>query len=167
MVNAQTANALSAVEAARKIRDGTLSSVDLVKACLARIDETDGQLKAWTHLDAEHALSQAGEMDKCLDNFFDLLQAHWTFLDDMTQAAKDAGLGKEFSSKHFMRCFRYRLYKLRPSESSMQADVYKNRYTEIFVSLMENATEHGGAQLELPAEAVVAGGNGEEQVYGN
>ena len=57
------ANALSAVEAARKIRDGTLSSIDLVKACLARIDETDGQLKAWTHLDAEHALSQAGEMD--------------------------------------------------------------------------------------------------------
>ena len=57
------ANALSAVEAARKIRDGTLSSIDLVKACLARIDETDGQLKAWTHLDAEHALAQAGEMD--------------------------------------------------------------------------------------------------------
>ncbi len=57
------ANALSAVEAARRIRGGTLSSVDLVKACLARIDETDGQLKAWTHLDAEHALSQAEELD--------------------------------------------------------------------------------------------------------
>jgi len=57
------ANALSAVEAARKIRAGTLSSVDLVKACLARIEATDGQLKAWVHLDADHALDQAGEMD--------------------------------------------------------------------------------------------------------
>ncbi|MFQ5566416.1 MAG: amidase [Paracoccaceae bacterium] len=56
-------NALSAVEAARKIRAGTLSSVALVKACLARIDETDGQLKAWAHLDREHALDQAEEMD--------------------------------------------------------------------------------------------------------
>ena len=56
-------NALSAVEAARKIRAGSLSSADLVKACLARIDETDGQLKAWVHLDPEHALAQAEEMD--------------------------------------------------------------------------------------------------------
>jgi len=63
VANAQSANALSAVDAARKILAGTLSSVDLVKSCLARIDETDGQLKAWAHLDAEHALSQAGEMD--------------------------------------------------------------------------------------------------------
>jgi Asp-tRNA(Asn)/Glu-tRNA(Gln) amidotransferase A subunit family amidase len=46
-----------------KIRAGSLSSVDLVKACLARIDETDGQLKAWVHLDPEYALNQAEAMD--------------------------------------------------------------------------------------------------------
>ncbi len=56
-------NALSAVEAAAKISKGVLSSVDLVKACLARIDESEGQLHAWAHLDAEHALAQAEEMD--------------------------------------------------------------------------------------------------------
>ena len=56
-------NAFSAVEAARKIRDGILTSVDLVKACLARIDQTDGQLKAWAHLNPEHALKQAEELD--------------------------------------------------------------------------------------------------------
>lgn len=56
-------NALSAVEAADKIRKGSLSSVDLVKACLARIDETEGQLHAWAHIDADHALAQAEEMD--------------------------------------------------------------------------------------------------------
>ena len=56
-------NALSAFDAARKIKEGSLASVDLVKACLARIDETDGQLKAWVHLDREHALAQAEEMD--------------------------------------------------------------------------------------------------------
>lgn len=56
-------NALSAVEAADKIRKGSLSSVDLVKACLARIDETEGQLHAWAHIGADHALAQAEEMD--------------------------------------------------------------------------------------------------------
>jgi Asp-tRNA(Asn)/Glu-tRNA(Gln) amidotransferase A subunit family amidase len=54
---------LSAVEAAGKIGAGALSSVDLVKACLARIDETEGQLKAWAHLDPAYALRQAEELD--------------------------------------------------------------------------------------------------------
>ncbi len=54
---------LSASDAASKVRLGVLTSVDLVKACLARIDETDGQLKAWAHLDADYALAQAAEMD--------------------------------------------------------------------------------------------------------
>ncbi len=57
-------NALSAVDAARKIKDGEVKSVDLVKACLGRIEETDGQLKAWAHIDAEQALAQAEEMDQ-------------------------------------------------------------------------------------------------------
>ncbi len=56
-------NTLSATEAARQIREGRLSSVDLVKACLARIDETDGAIKAWAHIDAKGALARAGEMD--------------------------------------------------------------------------------------------------------
>ncbi|HSF95286.1 MAG TPA: amidase [Thermohalobaculum sp.] len=60
---ATPANALSAVEAADRIRDGRLSSVDLVKACLDRIAETDGTLKAWAHLDPEHALARAAERD--------------------------------------------------------------------------------------------------------
>ncbi|WP_346907559.1 amidase [uncultured Roseibium sp.] len=54
---------LSASEAARKIRAGLLTSTDLVSACLERIDETDGQLKAWAHLDRDKALAEAGEMD--------------------------------------------------------------------------------------------------------
>ena len=57
-------NALSATEAARKIREGKLTSVDLVKACLKRIDETDGQLHAWAYLDADQALAQAAELDQ-------------------------------------------------------------------------------------------------------
>ncbi len=57
-------NALSACDAARKIKEGSLTSVDLVKSCLTRIDESDGQLKAWQHLDRDHALAQAEEMDK-------------------------------------------------------------------------------------------------------
>lgn len=56
-------NALSAVEAARRIRAGSLSSVDLVTACLAQIDKTDGTIKAWAYIDREGALAQAAEMD--------------------------------------------------------------------------------------------------------
>ena len=57
-------NAVSACDAARKIKDGSLSSVNLVGACLARIKATDDQLKAWVHLDPDHALDQAAEMDR-------------------------------------------------------------------------------------------------------
>jgi Asp-tRNA(Asn)/Glu-tRNA(Gln) amidotransferase A subunit family amidase len=34
-----------------------------VKACLARVDETEGELQAWTYLDPEHALAQARAAD--------------------------------------------------------------------------------------------------------
>jgi len=57
-------NALSAIEAARKIREGKLTSVELVKACLKRIEDTDGQLHAWAYLNPELALAQAAEMDQ-------------------------------------------------------------------------------------------------------
>jgi Asp-tRNA(Asn)/Glu-tRNA(Gln) amidotransferase A subunit family amidase len=56
-------NTLSATEAARHIREGRLSSVDLVKACLARIDETDGEIKAWVYVDSDGALDMAEAMD--------------------------------------------------------------------------------------------------------
>jgi Asp-tRNA(Asn)/Glu-tRNA(Gln) amidotransferase A subunit family amidase len=62
MANAP-ANTLSAVEAADRIRDGRLSSVDLVGACLDQIAETDGTLRAWAHLDRDLALAQAAELD--------------------------------------------------------------------------------------------------------
>ena len=55
---------LSASEAARLIRDGVISSEQFVEACLARIREVDGQVRAWTFLDPEHALAQARAADK-------------------------------------------------------------------------------------------------------
>lgn len=56
-------NVLPALDAVRQIRDGRLTSVDLVRACLNRIQETDGQIKAWAQLDPDYALAQAAEMD--------------------------------------------------------------------------------------------------------
>ncbi len=55
---------LSAIEAAQRIRDGLLTSEDLVKSCLERIDETDGGIGAWTCLDRDLALDQARAMDR-------------------------------------------------------------------------------------------------------
>jgi Asp-tRNA(Asn)/Glu-tRNA(Gln) amidotransferase A subunit family amidase len=54
----------SAVEAARMIREGVVTSVELVEACLARVREVDGQVQAWTFLDPEHALAQARAADE-------------------------------------------------------------------------------------------------------
>ena len=55
---------LTAQQAASQIRQGLLSSVDLVKACLARIEQTDASIGAWSHLDPEQALDQAAELDR-------------------------------------------------------------------------------------------------------
>ncbi len=69
-------NALNAVDAARKIREGSLTSTDLVKACLSRIEQTDSQVKAWVHLDPEHALVQAVELDAIRQSGKPLGQLH-------------------------------------------------------------------------------------------
>jgi len=55
---------LTAGQAAQQIREGLLSSVDLVTACLSRIEQTDPSIGAWAHLDADQALDQAAEMDQ-------------------------------------------------------------------------------------------------------
>ena len=55
---------LTASEALAAIASGRLSSVELVKSCLARIAETDGEIKAWAFLDEGAALAQAAECDR-------------------------------------------------------------------------------------------------------
>src|SRR5262245_33045998 len=55
---------ISATEAARLIRDGVISSEQLVEACLAQIREVDAQVQAWAFLDAEHTVNQARALDQ-------------------------------------------------------------------------------------------------------
>jgi amidase len=57
-------NQLSASEAVRRMREGRLKAVDLVKACLERIEKRESQVHAWEALDAERALQRARELDK-------------------------------------------------------------------------------------------------------
>ena len=54
---------LSAAEAIQKIRDGEITSEELVQACLDRIDQADGEIEAWTHLNPDYALDQARLLD--------------------------------------------------------------------------------------------------------
>jgi Asp-tRNA(Asn)/Glu-tRNA(Gln) amidotransferase A subunit family amidase len=54
---------ISATEAARLIRDGVISSEQLVGACLARIRDVDPQVQAWAFLDPDYALKQARAAD--------------------------------------------------------------------------------------------------------
>jgi Asp-tRNA(Asn)/Glu-tRNA(Gln) amidotransferase A subunit family amidase len=57
-------NWLSATDAARAIREGTISSEELVGACLARVRDVDAKIEAWTFLEPEHALRQARALDE-------------------------------------------------------------------------------------------------------
>lgn len=54
---------LSLVDAAAGIREGRITSTELVEACLARVDEVDAKVKAWAFLDPAHALAQAKAAD--------------------------------------------------------------------------------------------------------
>ena len=56
-------NLLSALDAARAIRDGAISSEELVEACLARVSEVEDAVQAWAFLDPEHARAQARMLD--------------------------------------------------------------------------------------------------------
>ena len=54
---------LGAVEAARRLHEGSLTSEQLVGACLERIGESEPEVQAWTYLDPDHALEQARARD--------------------------------------------------------------------------------------------------------
>ncbi len=55
---------LSATEALQKIRDGEITSEELVQACLDRIGDVDAGIEAWAHLNPDFALEQARALDK-------------------------------------------------------------------------------------------------------
>lgn len=57
-------NGLTALEARDKIREGWITSVELVSACIERINQTEPQLAAWAHFDAAQAMAQAEELDR-------------------------------------------------------------------------------------------------------
>ena len=56
--------ALSASDAARRIRDGVLTSEELVQSCLEHIRALEPKVQAWQFLDEEHALAQARVCDQ-------------------------------------------------------------------------------------------------------
>ena len=53
---------MSVGQAAEVIRDGKISSEDLVSACLDQIAAVEERVGAWAHLDPEHALRQAQDV---------------------------------------------------------------------------------------------------------
>jgi Asp-tRNA(Asn)/Glu-tRNA(Gln) amidotransferase A subunit family amidase len=60
----EDASQLSAATAAQRIREGLLTSEELVGACLERIRAVEPAVQAWTFLDEEHALAQARAADE-------------------------------------------------------------------------------------------------------
>jgi Asp-tRNA(Asn)/Glu-tRNA(Gln) amidotransferase A subunit family amidase len=56
-------SALGLAQAASDIREGRITSVELVGDCLERIRAVDADVEAWAFLDADHALRQAKAAD--------------------------------------------------------------------------------------------------------
>jgi Asp-tRNA(Asn)/Glu-tRNA(Gln) amidotransferase A subunit family amidase len=54
----------SASESARMIREGVITSEQLVEACLRRVREADAAVEAWAFLDPEYAMAQARAADE-------------------------------------------------------------------------------------------------------
>ena len=63
-MDASQLNWLSATDAARAVREGSISAEQLTEACLARVREADRDVEAWAFLDPEHALAQARARDQ-------------------------------------------------------------------------------------------------------
>jgi len=59
-----TISELTAAQAAAAMANGDITSEDLVRACLARIDEVEKTLGAWACLDPDHAIRQAKAADR-------------------------------------------------------------------------------------------------------
>ena len=57
-------NGLTATEAAAKLEAGEITSEELTRDCLDRIEARDGEILAWDHLEPEYALEQARALDK-------------------------------------------------------------------------------------------------------
>ncbi len=55
---------LSASEAVERINQGRVTSEELVRACLERIEERESEVEAWVHLDADYSLAQARARDR-------------------------------------------------------------------------------------------------------
>ena len=55
---------LSLADAAASVREGRISSVELVEDCLRRVEEVDGEIQAWAFLDPDHARRQARAADE-------------------------------------------------------------------------------------------------------
>jgi Asp-tRNA(Asn)/Glu-tRNA(Gln) amidotransferase A subunit family amidase len=55
---------LTATEAAAEIARGAISAEDYTRACLDRIEALDREIRAFVHLDRDHALAQARRLDE-------------------------------------------------------------------------------------------------------
>jgi Asp-tRNA(Asn)/Glu-tRNA(Gln) amidotransferase A subunit family amidase len=56
-------SALGLAQAAADIREGRITSTELVGDCLARIGDVDAKIEAWAFIDPDHALRQAEAAD--------------------------------------------------------------------------------------------------------
>jgi Asp-tRNA(Asn)/Glu-tRNA(Gln) amidotransferase A subunit family amidase len=56
-------NLLTATAAARAIASGEITAEDLIRGCLARIDQREPTVRAWASLDPARALSEARERE--------------------------------------------------------------------------------------------------------
>ncbi len=63
-VNINKLHTLTLREAAKRMREGTLSAAELTRACLTRCSRLEPRIEAWEHLPAERAIERAEALDQ-------------------------------------------------------------------------------------------------------
>jgi len=74
--DSESLSGLGAIEAARRIRAGEITSEALIEACLAVIDARESEVQAWAFLDPDYARSQAQRADAAHRSGVDLGPLH-------------------------------------------------------------------------------------------
>lgn len=72
----QDLHLMSATDLVEALADGRLTCVEVTKACLARINERDGEVQAFAYIDHDYALKQATRLDEIRPRGFPLGPLH-------------------------------------------------------------------------------------------
>lgn len=126
---------LGALEAGRAIGDGSITSEQLVRACLDRIEALEPELRAWAHIDAGQAMAAARSRDQ---------ETRRSALHGVPIGIKDV-----IDTADFPTCFNSEIYRQHRPEAN--ASIVDQALAAGLVILGKTATQEFATRGNMPA----------------